>query len=78
MRIALGEDMTNETINVGDKVNFPRGMFGVWAGKVRKLYQSKGAFAVPIGTPMALVSYQRKNGSFGRARVRVDVLTRSA
>lgn len=65
-------------ITVGSKVNFPRGMFGMWTGKVCSIYRSQGTFAVQAGTMMAAVKYRRKNGSTGTQRLPVAALRRTA
>lgn len=60
-------------LGVGSKVTFSRGMFGSWPGKIRKIY--KGRAWHMRGQLMALVSYTRANGSFGRRVCYLKTLT---
>lgn len=60
----------------GDKVSFVRGMFGRWNGRVVKTYRTRGSryTGAGAGCEMVLVSYTRKNGSFGQYRAQlIDV-----
>ena len=62
--------MTDETIKVGDKVLFPRGMFGPWPGKVRRIRTLTRRFTFGARKELvADVSFTRANGSFGKATV---------
>ena len=62
-------------LTVGSKVTFYRGMFGNWPGTIRKLYMGRTHGSCGwLGKPMALVSYTRKNGSYGTKRCAVEHL----
>lgn len=62
----------------GDKVVFPRGMFGDWNGTIRQLYMARPRGTISTmrnyGDMMAEISYTRANGKFGRTRVNVKLL----
>jgi hypothetical protein len=59
--------MNNATPKIGEKVYFPRGMFGQWFGTLRRVYKGRGRNA-RLGL-LAEVSYTRANGSAGRRSV---------
>jgi hypothetical protein len=65
------------TVRVGSHVNFARGMYGQWEGRVVRLYKSRGwgTCGFDAGKIFAVVAFRLKNGKSGEARVRTDRLT---
>lgn len=62
------------SFNRGDRVVFKRGMFGYWAGSVRRTYTSRRTFGHYDRIPVAEVAFTRRNGTVGTRVVAVSNL----
>lgn len=62
---------------VGDRVFFPRGMFGKWQGSIVRLYEARGHIGVKKGTVLCDVTCVGRNGKmYHYRRVPVASLTK--
>ncbi len=62
---------------VGEKVHFPRGMFGMWRGTVRRLYLARGGWGTPKGMLLTDITFVGANGQgYTHRRVPVSTLKR--
>jgi hypothetical protein len=65
-------------VAAGDRVFFPRGMFGMWQGRVTRVYQARGTLGLRKGTTMVDVTCSGANGrSYSYKRIQASHLTRN-